>query len=70
MTDDPFIKMRSIRVTYEDGNTIDTNINGTRKEITDYYVGKYFNFGIEDDHMVKAVAVEFLDTATTDGASA
>jgi hypothetical protein len=52
---------RSIRVHYEDGNVVPTEINGTEEEINDYYVGKYFNFGVEDDKMVKAVRVEFLD---------
>jgi len=56
---------RSIRVTFEDGNTVDTEINGTEEEIKEYYLGKKFNFGDSDEHskdkMVKAVKVEFLD---------
>ena len=61
----PVTEMRVIRVTFEDGNTMTTNINGTDEEIKEYYVGKYFNFGDTDSHpkdkMVKAVGVAFLD---------
>lgn len=56
--------MRTIRVTFEDGNTITTNINGTDEEIRRYYIGQSFNFGDTQEHpkdkMVKAISVEFL----------
>jgi len=58
---DDVSRRRHIKVTFEDGNTIETPINGTKREIEDYYVGKYFNMGVEDDKMVKALSVEFLD---------
>lgn len=62
VSDDNVSRRRHIKVTYEDGNTIETPINGTRQEITDYYVGKYFNMGSgEEDKMVMAVNVDFLD---------
>lgn len=55
--------MRAIRVHYEDGDTIETNINGTTSEINQYYLGKSFNVGdgAGGDLLVKAVRVEFLD---------
>ena len=57
--------MRAIRITFEDGNTIETNINGTMEEIRAYYVGQVFQFGDTEKHLgdklVKAIAVENLD---------
>lgn len=62
--------MRSIRVHFEDGNTIDTNINGTDDEIRQYYVGQSFQFGDTEAHprdkMVKAVRVEFFPEVNPD----
>lgn len=56
--------MRAIRVTFEDGNTIVTDINGTDDEIRQYYIGKSFQFGdtheCPEDKLVKATKVEFL----------
>ena len=56
--------MRAIRVTFEDGNTIETNINGTMEEIRAYYLGQSFQFGDTEEHpgdkLVRAVAVENL----------
>ena len=55
--------MRDITVTYEDGNTISTSINGSKETIREYYIGTYFQHGDTEEHptdkMVKAVAVEF-----------
>lgn len=53
--------MRSIKVTYHTGQTIYTDINGTDQEIKDYYLNNWFNIGSEEDEMVKAVEVEFID---------
>lgn len=54
----------TIRVTFADGNTITTEINGTEEEIRRYYIGQEFQFGDTEecprDKMVKAVNVEFL----------
>lgn len=54
--------MKSIRVTFNDGNTIETNINGSIDEIKSYYIGQWFNFGDNDwgegDKMRKAILVE------------
>ena len=56
-------KMRDITVTYEDGTTIPTSINGSKETIREYYIGTYFQHGDTEEHptdkMVKAVAVEF-----------
>mgnify|MGYP001612224635 CR=1 FL=1 len=53
--------MRPIRILFENGDCITTNINGTRAEILNYYVGKQFNLGMEADDMRAAVRVEFLE---------
>ena len=53
----------SIRVHYDNGDTVDTDINGTTKEILSFYVGNWFNLGNGrgGDLMAKAVRVEFLN---------
>lgn len=54
---------RSVKVHFEDGNTITTRINGTVEAIKKYYVGRFFTFGTceENEKSVKAIRVEFLD---------
>lgn len=56
--------MKAIKVTYADGDTVETNINGTMEEIERYYVGKWFNVGDPydptKDRMAQAVKVEEL----------
>lgn len=59
-SDDNVTRRRHIVVHYENGDTTPTEINGTKPEILDYYVGKYFNFGVEDDKLVKAISVDFI----------
>lgn len=53
-----------VRVTFADGNTVTTPINGTKEQIRRYYIGQEFQFGDTDVHpgdlMIKAVDVEFL----------
>lgn len=39
--------MRSATIHYDDGSSITTNINGTDKEIQEYYIGKEF---VNEDH--------------------
>lgn len=57
-------KRHSVKVTFADGNTIATEINGTREEVEAYYLGNSFNFGDTDecprDNLQRAVSVEFL----------
>lgn len=38
-----------------------TSINGTDSEILDYYLGRWFNQGVVEDHLVECVGVKFLD---------
>ena len=50
--------MITVKVTFTDGNIITTGINATIEEAKKYYVGKWFNFGIDGNRMVKAVSCE------------
>jgi len=58
--DDTFKSMRSIRVTLDDGDVINTQINGTKKEIEDYYYNNEF-VAQDENTMRKVVLVQFLD---------
>ena len=53
--------MIAIEVIFENGNTILTDINATFEEASNYYVGKYFQFGDNEQHpedlLVKCVAI-------------
>jgi hypothetical protein len=53
---------RHIRVTFDKGRTLNTEIRGSEDSIRRYYIGNRFNFGDIDgpDRMEKAVKVEFL----------
>jgi len=51
--------METVKITYDNGDYSVTRINGTREEIAKYYMGKWFNLGVEADDMHKAVKVEF-----------
>ena len=53
--------MRTIKVTYDNRDSTITNINGTKSEIKEYYIGNIFNIGTYEDCLVKAVSVEFLE---------
>ena len=52
--------MRTVKVIYDNGDSVITKINGTESEIKAYYIGKVFNIGTTKDLLVKAVSVEFL----------
>ena len=56
-------KMRDITVTYEDGTTLPTRINGSKETIREDYIGTYFQRGDTEEHptdkMVKAVAADW-----------
>ena len=52
--------MKTVKVTFDNGDSIITNINGTESEIRDYYIGNIFNIGTYEDCLVKAISVEFL----------
>ena len=55
--------MRDITVTFENGDTISTSINGSEETIREYYIGNRFQFGDTEenpaDKMIKAVSVDF-----------
>jgi hypothetical protein len=54
--------MTTIRVHFDNGDTITTDINGTRADIRAYYEGQTFNLGSgEDDLMATATSVEFFE---------
>lgn len=57
--DDARSRRRSVRVTFDDGDTMETEINGTLAEVLNYYsAGTVFNRGIgPDDRMAKVVSV-------------
>lgn len=53
--------MRAIRVTFDNGKRIETDINGTDDEIRAYYIGRLFDVGYGDTEvMARGVSVEFL----------
>lgn len=52
---------KAIRVTFDSGDTLETEINGTHESIEKYYIGNYFNVGSVNDKIAKAVKVQFLD---------
>lgn len=58
--------MRHITVRFDDGDTLDTEINGTNLEIATHYLGQTFEVN-DDKHHHKAVVVEFNDTLTVEG---
>ena len=56
------IPRRVIRVTWNDGDTTETWINGSEAEILSYYVGREFNCGRGCDDLMKIGSkVEFID---------
>jgi len=58
--------MIAIQVTFADGYSLITNMNGTIEEARAYYLGQEFQFGDTEEHprdrMVRAVAVEQVTT--------
>ena len=57
--------MITVKVTFEDGDSLQTDINTTLEGARRYYLGQYFNLGTVEDRMVKAVKVEqILGTIT------
>lgn len=57
--------LRPIKVTFANGEVLETSCNGTDEDIRSYYVGKEFNRGIfGNDDMQRAVSVEILTENT------
>lgn len=52
--------MISIKVIFDDGNYLFTEMNCDFETAQKYYIGKRFNLGIEKDKMVKCVGIEPL----------
>lgn len=54
--------LNTFKITFEDGNTITTDFNGTLEDAEGYYLNNYFNFGDTDEHpkdnLQKGVSVE------------
>ena len=46
-----------ITATFENGDTIKTEINATPHEATAYYYGKVFNLGADGDNLQRCVSV-------------
>jgi len=46
-----------ITATFENGDTIKTEIKATPREATAYYYGKVFNLGAEEDNLQRCVSV-------------
>ena len=53
--------MKTVEVIFNGNEKIITQINGTRESIIKYYLGKWFNFGIEGDIMRQAIKINFLE---------
>ncbi len=54
--------MKSIKVTFSNGDTITTSITGSREEILAYYKGHTFYLGEEENEIAsKAISIQWLD---------
>lgn len=53
--------MITVKVTFEDGDSLVTDINTDLAGAKKYYEGNIFNLGCVEDRMVKAVKVEELN---------
>lgn len=52
---------RSVKVTFDDGDIIETEINGTIADVKAYYaIGKKFNIGNVEDNMQRITNLEFI----------
>ena len=52
--------MISIKVFFENGDSLSTQINTDIDGARRYYIGRQFNLGIENDVMVKAIDVQAI----------
>lgn len=50
--------MKSAKVTFENGDSFTTSINGTTESITKYYLNKVFNIGSVEDNLQRCIKVE------------
>ena len=58
--EDNVSRRRTVKVTFNDGDTVTTGINGTKKEIEDYYLKHEF-VKSDEKTMHHGIKVEFLD---------
>lgn len=55
----------AVKVNFDNGDNLETEINGTYESIRQYYLGKTFNLGNgENDLMAKCVSISFPDMHT------
>jgi hypothetical protein len=48
--------MKEVKVTFANGQIVQTRISGSEKEILDYYrIGKIFNIGVGENDNLQAV---------------
>ncbi len=53
--------MRTVKVTYANGDHIVTGINGTEDEIRQYFsIGRVFNIGSVEDNLQSITKLEFI----------
>lgn len=53
--------MQHARVTYKNGDVINTSINGTDQEIREYFkIGRVFNIGTVNDNLQSIVKCEII----------
>ncbi len=51
----------TVKVSYANGDTVTTEINGTEQEVREYFaIGNSFNLGREGDNMQKVTGLEFI----------
>ncbi len=53
--------LRTIRVSFSNGDSLVTSINGSDEEINAYYLGNVFNLGTVEDELTVATKVEFIN---------
>lgn len=51
----------TVKVNYENGDSITTRFNGTIQEATAYYVGNIFNIGVVTDNLQECNSVEVIE---------
>lgn len=50
--------MKIFKVTFDNGDSLVTRLNGTIEDARKYYIGTVFNLGVVDDDMHRCVKVE------------
>ena len=49
-----------VEVSFENGDSVITKINGSKDDVEKYYLNKLFSFGIDGNDLQRAVKVEFI----------